>query len=140
MGQEKPNNNKREGRTSHNTKLPGYVQDATYEEEFYMRAVKILLTLLAVLLGVTLIAGIAMAEEKVLVKGKIVSYDLDARTLTIKADSGEQMTFEVENDVALGKLDDRLFVDDEVKVKYVNEDGKLVIKDSSDLKGTKPGC
>ena len=139
MGQEKRNSNKREGHASHNTKLPGYVQDATNEEDF-MRAVRILLALLAVMLGITLVAGIAMAEEKVFVKGKIVSYDLDARTLTIKADSGEQMTFEVENDIALGKLDDRLFVDDEVKVKYVNQDGKLVIKDSSDLKGTKPGC
>lgn len=105
-----------------------------------MRVVRMLLVLMAVLLGVTLVAGIALAEDKTLVKGRIVSYDLDARTLTIKADSGEQMSFIVENEIALGKLDDRLFVEDEVKVKYVKEDGKLVIKDSSDLKGTKPGC
>lgn len=97
--------------------------------------------LMAVLLGVTLVAGIARAgEEKTDVKGKIVSYDLDERTLTIKADSGEEMTFFVENDVALNKLDDRLFVDDEVKIKYVKDGERLVIKDANDCKGTKPGC
>jgi len=42
--------------------------------------------------------------------------------------------------LALNKLDDRLFVDDEVKIKYVKVGDRLVIKDANDCKGTKPGC
>jgi len=85
-------------------------------------------------------AGVSMAAGKTLVKGRIVEYDLDAQTVTIKADDGKQMTFVIEDDVALFKLDDRLYEADEVKIKYVVEDGKNVIKEGGDLKGTKPGC
>lgn len=105
-----------------------------------MRAVRLAQMVVAVLLGVALFAGAAVAEEKTAVKGKIVSYDLDARTVTVKADSGEELVFYVENEVCLGKLDDRLFADDEVKIKYVKEGDRLVIKEADDLKGTKPGC
>lgn len=95
--------------------------------------------MVVMVLGVVLV-GAAVAGDKIFVKGKITDYDLDERTLTINADSGEEMEFVIENDVALFKLDDRLYEDDEVKVNYVVEGDKKVIKGSSDLKGTKPGC
>ena len=105
-----------------------------------MNASRVVAIVLAVMMVMTAFAGVSMAAEKILVKGKILEYDLDEQTVTIKADSGEEMTFVIENDVALFKLDDRLFEDDEVKIKYVEESGKKVIKEGSDMKGTKPGC
>lgn len=85
-------------------------------------------------------AGAAMADEKTIVKGIIVEYDLDESTVTIKTEDGKAMTFYIDNDVALFKLDDRLYEEDEVKIKYVVEEGKMRIKEGSDMKGTKPGC
>jgi len=105
-----------------------------------MRASRVVIIVAAVLMVITVFAGVSMAEDKIFVKGKILEYDLDEQTVTIKADSGEEMTFVIENDVALFKLDDRLFEGDEVKINYVVENGKKVIKDGSDLKGTKAGC
>ena len=81
-----------------------------------------------------------MAEEKIKVQGKIKDYDLEKKTVVIITDDGKEMTFVVENESAFKKLDDRLFRDDEVKIKYIIQDGKNVIKGSNDLKGTKPGC
>ncbi len=89
---------------------------------------------------ITLLAGFALAEEKYSVKGKIKEYDLDAKTLVIKTDDGKEMTFVIKNEKALIKLDDRLFKDDEVKIRYTVKDGKNVIDGANDLKGTKPGC
>lgn len=85
-------------------------------------------------------AGMAFADEKIAVKGKIKSFDIDDRTLTVTIDGGEVMQFVVQNDMALGKLGDRLFEGDEVKIKYVIENNKKVIKESGDLRGTKAGC
>lgn len=104
-----------------------------------MKSVRIFAVVLVALFGVMAFSGAVMADDKTLVKGIIVDYDLDERTVTVDV-GGTEMTFTVENDAALFKLDDRLFMDDEVKIKYVNVDGRLVVKESSDLKGTKPGC
>jgi len=87
-----------------------------------------------------LLAGFSIAEEKLNVKGKIKDYDLEAKTLVIKTDDGKEMTFIIRNEKALIKLDDRLFKDDEVKIKYTVQDGKNIIDGANDLKGTKPGC
>ena len=89
---------------------------------------------------IALFAGLALAEEKIEIKGKIKEYDLDAKTIVIKADDGKEMTFTIENEKALKKLDDRLFPDDEVKIKYIIKDGKNIIKENNDLRGTKAGC
>jgi len=89
---------------------------------------------------VVLLTGFSVAEEKLSVKGKIKDYDLDAKTLVIRTDDGKEMTFLIRNEKALIKLDDRLFKDDEVKIRYTVKDGKNVIDGANDLKGTKPGC
>lgn len=82
----------------------------------------------------------AEAEGGVIqVKGIIVDYDLKASTVTVKID-GKDMVFHVENKKAMGKLETRLFPDDEVKINYIVKDGKNIIKGKSDLMGTKPGC
>lgn len=104
-----------------------------------MKAARIFAVALIALFGMMAFSGVVMAGDKVDVKGIIVDFDLDERTVTVDV-GGEEMTFVVENDAALFKLDDRLFMDDEVKIKYVEVDGKKVVKESSDLKGTKPGC
>jgi hypothetical protein len=95
--------------------------------------------ILAAMLVLTVFTGIALAEDKIKVKGLIVTFDLDERTVTVDVD-GEEMTFYIENDIALFKLDDRLWEEDEVKIRYVVEGEKKVIKEANDMKGTKPGC
>jgi len=104
-----------------------------------MKPVKLIAVALAAMLCLTIVAGTVLAQDKVKVMGIIVSFDLDARTVTVKVE-GEEMTFFVENEVALNKLDDRLWEGDEVKIKYVVEGDKKVIKEANDLRGTKPGC
>jgi len=105
-----------------------------------MKATKVLAIMLALMMAMSAFSVVSMAAEKTLVKGTIVEYDLDEQTVTIKTDDGKRMTFVIEDDVALFKLDDRLYEEDEVKIKYLVEDGKNVIKEGGDLKGTKPGC
>ena len=104
-----------------------------------MKTARVMALTLAVMLCFAVVSGAALAEDKIKVKGIIVSFDLDERTVTVDID-GEEMTFYVENDVALFKLDDRLWEEDEVKIKYLVEDGKNVVKEANDMKGTKPGC
>lgn len=105
-----------------------------------MKASRVIALLVAALFSVTLVAGVALAADKVIVKGKIKDYDISKRTVTVSTDNGKDMTFVIENDTALKKLDDRLLKGDEVKIKYVDEGGKMVIKGSNDMKGTKAGC
>lgn len=89
---------------------------------------------------IAMFAGFALAEEKISTKGKIKSYDLDAKALVVVTDDGKEMAFTIENEKALKKLDDRLFQDDEVKIKYITKDAKNIIQENNDLRGTKPGC
>ena len=104
-----------------------------------MKTARVIAITVAAILCLSVLSGVAMAEDKVKVKGFIVSFDIDDRTVTVNV-GGEEMTFFVENDVALFKLDDRLWEDDEVKIKYVIEGDRKVIKEANDMKGTKPGC
>ncbi|MFO0751877.1 MAG: hypothetical protein U0411_00945 [Thermodesulfovibrionales bacterium] len=104
-----------------------------------MRVARLGALLVMALFCAALIAGAATAADKISVKGKVKDYDLAQKTVTVTV--GEKdMTFVVENESALKKLDDRILKGDEVKVKYTEEGGKNVIKGSNDLKGTKPGC
>ncbi len=89
---------------------------------------------------IAVLTGTGFAEEKLSIKGKIKEYDLEAKTLVIITDDGKEMKFAITNEKALQKLDDRLFEDDEVKIRYTIKDGQNVIESSNDLKGTKLGC
>ena len=105
-----------------------------------MKAGKAAVLIVLIALVAVFAAGMVFADDKIAVKGKIKSFDIDDRTLTVTIDGGEVMQFVVKDDMALGKLGDRLFEGDEVKIKYVIEQGKKVIKESGDLRGTKAGC
>ncbi len=105
-----------------------------------MKYAKVLTFAVLLVFCVSMMAGVALAEEKLSVKGKIKSYDIDTKTVVITTDDGKEMTFVIENDKALKKLDDRLFKDDEVKIRYIIKDGKNIINQNNDLRGTKPGC
>ncbi|MBA4373781.1 MAG: hypothetical protein C0402_13090 [Thermodesulfovibrio sp.] len=105
-----------------------------------MKKTKILVILGILCICLAMVSGMAFAEEKLMVKGKIKNYNLATKTLILSADDGKDMTFIVEHDGALKKLDSRLEKGDEVKVKYTVDKGKNLIKGYNDLRGTKPGC
>jgi len=105
-----------------------------------MKAARLVTLSVLAVFCMALLAGFAMAEEKMDFKGKIKNYDLDAKTVTVVSGDGKEMTFTVENEKALKKLDDRLFPDDEVRIKYIIKDGRNIIKENNDLRGTKAGC
>ncbi|MBI5101334.1 MAG: hypothetical protein HZB33_05815 [Nitrospirae bacterium] len=105
-----------------------------------MKTARISVLFTIVVLCLALISGFAAAAEKMDLKGKISGYDLEAKTVTVMTDEGKEMTFSIESKKALEKLDDRLFKGDEVKIRYTEKDGKKLIRDTNDLKGTKPGC
>ncbi|MEI6414006.1 MAG: hypothetical protein WCP34_07055 [Pseudomonadota bacterium] len=83
-------------------------------------------------------SGVATADETV--KGKIKSYDLGKKTLVIAPDNGKSLTFLIQNEKALKSLDDQLFVDDEVKIRYSVQNGQNIISNPGDLRSTRPGC
>jgi len=105
-----------------------------------MKATRLIAVSVLAIFCIAMFAGFALAEEKISTKGKIKSYDLDEKTVVVATDDGKEMTFTIENEKALKKLDDRLFPGDEVKIKYIIKDNKNIIKENNDLRGTKPGC
>lgn len=105
-----------------------------------MKVTRLIAVSVLTIFCIAMFAGFAIAEDKIDVKGKIKDYNLDAKTLVLVADDGKEMTFTIENEKALKKLDDRLFPGDEVKIKYIIKDGKNLIKENNDLRGTKAGC
>ncbi len=96
--------------------------------------------IVATLLFCAQLLGTAMAEDKVLVKGKITEYNLSAKTLVVAVDGGSNMTFTVQDDKSLKMLDDQLFSGDAVKIHYLAKDGKNLITEPGDLKSARPGC
>jgi maltose-binding protein MalE len=122
-----------------NNRLESRISPNLILMEEYMKTARVIAITLAAILCLSVLSGVAMAEDKIKVKGIIVTFDLDERTVTVDVD-GQEMTFYVENDIALFKLDDRLWEEDEVKIKYVVEGDKMVIKEANDMKGSKPGC
>ncbi|HLE16800.1 MAG TPA: hypothetical protein VI728_00790 [Syntrophales bacterium] len=105
-----------------------------------MKTSRLIAVSLLVVFCAAMLAGFAFAEDKISIKGKIRDYNIDNKTVEITTNDGKDMTFVIENEKALKKLDDRLFRDDEVKIRYIIKDGKNIIKDNNDFKGTKPGC
>ncbi|PKL51697.1 MAG: hypothetical protein CVV37_05135 [Nitrospira bacterium HGW-Nitrospira-1] len=105
-----------------------------------MKVTRLFAVSVLAIFSIAMFAGFAIAEDKINVKGKIKDYDLDAKTLVLVAEDGHEMTFTLENEQALKKLDDRLFPGDEVRIKYIIKDKKNIIKGKNDLRGTKAGC
>lgn len=105
-----------------------------------MKAARLIAVSLLAIFCIAMFAGFAIAVEKMDFKGKIKEYDLDAKTVIVVSGDGKEMTFTVENEKALNKLDDRLFPDDEVRIKYIIQDNKNIIKENNDIRGTKAGC
>ncbi|CAK0754233.1 exported hypothetical protein [Gammaproteobacteria bacterium] len=94
-----------------------------------------------ILFSCLLFGNTAMAEEKVLVRGEIKAYNLEARTLSVVVEgSKEEMMFLIKDSKALGMLDDQLFVGDKVRLRYTVNDGRNIINSAQDLKSTRPGC
>ncbi len=78
-------------------------------------------------LCLTVLAGVAGAEEKI--NGKVKSIDLATKTVVVTTYEGRNVaiTISTEDTVTLNKLKEgRIKVDDDVKVKYINKDGKNV--------------
>jgi Cu/Ag efflux protein CusF len=76
-------------------------------------------------LTLTVLAGVAGAEEKV--NGTVKSIDLETKTVVISTYDGQEVTITVEDTVTLNKLKERrIKVGDDVKVKYIVKDGKNV--------------
>ncbi|MEW6740426.1 MAG: hypothetical protein ACOYU2_09480 [Nitrospirota bacterium] len=74
-----------------------------------------------------MLTGVAMAEEKVSIKGKVKSINADAKTAVVATEDGKNVTIAVEDEETLNKFKDgRIGTDDDVKVKYVVKDGKNV--------------
>ncbi|CAK0747660.1 conserved hypothetical protein [Gammaproteobacteria bacterium] len=94
---------------------------------------------IAIFLALVQLESFAIAEDKITVKGKITAYDLEEKTLSVEVEKKE-ILFVVQDSKALGMLDDQLVVGDEVRVRYLVQDGKNVINSGPDLKSTRPGC
>jgi hypothetical protein len=78
-------------------------------------------------LCLAILAGVAGAEETV--KGKVKTIDLETNTVVVTSYQRQDVTITISADdtETLKKLKEkRIKVDDEVRVKYVNKDGKNV--------------
>jgi len=83
-----------------------------------VKTVRSIAAVAAAVLCMMLLAGAAIAEEKMDIKGKIQDYDVEKMTLVITTQDGKEMTFSVENEKALNKLDG---------TNLVNVDGNAVV-------------
>ena len=84
-------------------------------------------------------SDITMADDKISVKGKISGYNLEQKVLMVTVD-GKDMSFLIQDDKALGMLDDQLYSGDDVKIRYSAKDGKNIIDSARDLRSARPGC
>ena len=77
-------------------------------------------------LCLTFLAGAAGAEEKI--SGRVKSIDLGAQTVVVSTYEGQEViTISPEDIVTLNKLkENRIRVDDDVKVRCITKDGKNV--------------
>jgi ABC-type glycerol-3-phosphate transport system substrate-binding protein len=78
-------------------------------------------------LCLAILAGVAGAEETV--KGKVKTIDLETNTVVVTTYEKQDVTITISADdtETLKRLKEkRIKVDDDVKVKYVNKDGKNV--------------
>ncbi|MDA8213659.1 MAG: hypothetical protein M0Z64_00095 [Nitrospiraceae bacterium] len=91
-----------------------------------MKVSKVIMVSVLAIFCLAMLTGVALAEEKISIKGKVTSIDLNTKTAVINADS-KDVTITVEDSETINKLTDgRISVDDDVKVKYIIKDGKNV--------------
>lgn len=92
-----------------------------------MKTSKTIILAVLAIFCMAMLTGVAMAEEKVSIKGKVKSIDLNTKTVVVATEDGKNVTITVEDEETLKKLKDgRISIDDDVKVKYVVKDGKNV--------------
>lgn len=92
-----------------------------------MKTSKAIIVAILAIFCVAMLAGVAMAEEKVSIKGKVKSINVDAKTAVVVTEDGKDVTITVEDEETLNKFKDgRISTDDDVKVKYIIKDGKNV--------------
>ncbi len=76
-------------------------------------------------LCLTFLAGASGAEEKI--SGRVKSIDLETKTVVVTTYEGQEVTITIrpEDTSTLNKLKEkRVKVDDDIKVRYINRDGK----------------
>lgn len=92
-----------------------------------MKTSKTIILAVLAIFCLTMLTGIAIAEEKVSIKGRVKSIDVNAKTSVVTTEDGKDVTITVEDEETLNKFKDgRIGTDDDVKVKYVVKDGKNV--------------
>jgi type IV pilus biogenesis protein CpaD/CtpE len=72
-------------------------------------------------------AGVAGAEEKI--SGNVKTIDLETNTVVVTTYEGQVVTITIsaEDSLTLNKLKERrIKVDDDIKVRFINKDGKNV--------------
>lgn len=86
-----------------------------------------ILILLVTIFCISLVTGVSYSEEKISIKGKVKSIDIEKKSVVVTTDEGKDVTITVEDDETLNKLKDgRISVDDDVKVKYIKRDDKNI--------------
>ncbi|WP_333653849.1 hypothetical protein [Dissulfurispira sp.] len=92
-----------------------------------MKTSKAIILAVLAIFCMAMLTGVAMAEEKVSIKGKVKSINADAKTAVVATEDGKNVIIVVEDEETLNKLKNgRISIDDDVKVKYVVKDGKNV--------------
>lgn len=92
-----------------------------------MKTSKTIILAVLAIFCMAMLTGFAVAEEKVSIKGKVKSIDVNTKTVVVDTEDGKAVTITVEDEETLKKLKDgRISTDDDVKVKYVIKDGKNV--------------
>lgn len=100
---------------------------------------QLLLRIVIIVLVSMQFADITLAEDKISVKGKISGYNLEQKILMVTV-AGKDMAFLIQDEKALGMLDDQLYAGDDVKIRYNTKDGHNIIDSARDLRSARPGC
>jgi hypothetical protein len=67
------------------------------------------------------------AKEKISINGKVKSIDVEKKTVIVTTTEGKDVIIIVEDDETLNKLrDEKISVDDDVRVKYIKKDDKNI--------------
>lgn len=92
-----------------------------------MKVSKVVIVSILAIFCIAILTGIAIAEEKVSIKGKVKSIDVNAKTAVVTTEDGKDITITVLDEETLNKFKDgRISIDDDVRVKYVVKDGKNI--------------
>lgn len=90
-----------------------------------MNKSRIITKTLLIVFSLFFFSGTALTAEKTTIVGIVQSIDLDSQTVVVKTYTGKTLTITVEDELTLKKLKTRrIRVEDEVKVRYIQQDGK----------------